>query len=215
MRVDLRLFSLLVLLGSAACTETGTLRLDGQVAQAQAALSTGQSSQSLTLGEGSLIISRARVAVSEIELEGGSDDEREAEMGAAIIDLNLDGAPTSVAVADVEAGTYHTLGLELVSRDISGQTASIFIEGTVDGAAFTFSSTWAPEAEFPLEPEVDVPANGEATAGVVFDVASWFSNADGSVIDPNEAGAREQIESRIIGSISAAASIESSGDGDD
>jgi hypothetical protein len=197
------------------CTETGKLRLDGQIAQSQSALTAGSSAQSLTLGEGALVISRARISVSEIELEGGEEeDELEAEMGPAVIDLNLDGAPTQVAVADVEAGRYHTLGLEFATRTWDGQKASILVDGSYEGTPFAFRSAWTPEAEFPLSPEVAVPANGEATAGVTFDVASWFSRADGTVIDPTDAASQEAIEGRVMASISAAAAIESGEDDD-
>jgi hypothetical protein len=163
-----------------------------------------------------LVIDRARVAVSEIELEGGSeDDELEAEMGGAVIDLELGGKPTTVTVGEVETGTYHTLGLELTVVDLGGKPASILVEGTYDGAAFAFRSGWAPEAEFPLKPNVVVPAKGTATAGVTLDVASWFSEPDGSVINPSDPASQSRIEGRVIASISAAAQIEVGPEGND
>jgi len=189
------------------CTETGKLHLDGQVARAAPAA--GTVAQGLTLGGGQLVIDRARIAVSEIELEGGSeDDELEAEMGSAIIDLTVDGTPTTVTVGEVEAGTYHTLGLEFTTRELEGASSSLLVEGTYEGAPFAFRSSWTPEAEFPLSPEVTVPPDGEATAGVVFDVASWFTESDGSVSNPNDPAARGRIEGRLVESISAAAEIE-------
>ena len=176
--------SLFGLLAFTGCTESGTLRLDSQVAQSQSALTTMPSGSSLELAGGTLVLQRARIAVSEIELEGGSDDEREADLGSAVMDLELNGTPTVVAADSVEAGSYHTIGLELTTRDFGGAPASIIIEGTSMGTAFTYRSTWRPELEFRLDPQVVVPANGEATVGVSFDVGAWFTAADGSAINP-------------------------------
>lgn len=198
---------LTTLLALPACGETGKLRLDGQMAGATP--ETGAASQGLTLGDGRLVIAGARIAVSEIELEGGGEgDELEAEMGSAVIDLKIDGTPTTVAVGEVDAGTYHTLGLEFTRRDLDGASSSLVVSGTYEGEPFVFRSSWAPEAEFPLSPDVTVPAGGEATAGVIFDVASWFTEADGSVANPADSAYQARIEQRLVDSISAAAEIE-------
>jgi hypothetical protein len=209
----------------AGCTETGTLRIDGQLSESSAALTTPGSGR-LELGGGALVLTRARLAVSEIELEGGSEDEeREAEMGAAVIDIELGGAPTNVRVEEVEAGAYHTLGIELHVADFDlmlavgprggefldfarGEPASILVDGSYQGEQFELRSKLSPEAEFWLRPEVNVPANGEATVAIVFDVASWFENADGSVIDPRNRENQAAIDGKIMASIAARATIE-------
>ena len=144
-------------------------------------------------------IERAQIGVSEIELEGGADDEREASMGDGVIDVVLGGNPTTVAVDSVEAGSYHTLGIEL---------KTITVEGTHAGAPFTFTSNIEPEVEFGLDPEVDVPAKGSASAGVSFDVPAWFRDADGNALDPNDAANQAAIESSILRSMAVNAVIE-------
>lgn len=208
----------------AGCTETGTLNVDGQLSESSASLTTPGSGR-LELG-GDLVITRARIAVSEIELEGGSEeDEREAAMGASVVDLELGGAPTRVRVGEAEAGAYHTLGVELHVADgalmflagsrsddladlARGEPASILVEGTLQGQSFEFRSRLTPEAEFPLEPPVDVPAGGSASVAIVFDVASWFMNADGSVLDPRLPENHTAIDGKILASIAARAVIE-------
>lgn len=189
---------------AAACNGDGNLRVDGQLAQGSAAQGT---QESLPLGDGTLIIERATVSLSEIEFEGGEEesDELEAEVGGGTIDLALDGSKTKVAANSVEAGTYHTLGLELQRRGIS-------VEGTYAGNSFTYVSDVAPELEFPLKPAVEVPAGGDASVGVEFDVASWFTAADGSVLDPTVEANRPTIEANIRASMAAHAEIE---EGDD
>jgi hypothetical protein len=147
------------------------------------------------------------VAVSEIEFEGGEEesDELEAEVGGGTIDLALDGSKTEVAASSVESGTYHTLGLEL-------RRSGITVEGTYAGNSFTYVSQVAPELEFGLEPAVEVPAGGEASVGVEFDVASWFTAADGSILDPTNEANRPTIEANIRASMAAHAEVE---EGDD
>ena len=190
---------------SVACAEQGKLKVEGKIAESSAALAAP--GQSLELGEGQLLIDDARVRVTEIEFEGGEDEEREAEFGAAEIPLALDGGPTTVAADSVEAGSYHTLGLELRSGN------SIVINGSYDGQPFSFVSGLAPELEFPLRPEVVVPADGEATVGVTFDIAAWFALSDGTLLNPGDPANVSTIESNIMASMAAHAEIELS-DGD-
>jgi len=202
-------------LALSACAERGTLRLDGRAASHSSAPAIGSVRAGLTLGGGRLVIDRARIAVSEIELEGGSeDDELEAEMGGAVIDIELGGKPTTITVGEVEAGTYHTLGLEFTQANFEGHTASIVVAGTYDGAPFVFRSGWSPEAEFPLSPNVVVPAKGTGTAAVTLDVAAWFAEPDGSVLNPTDPASTTRIEGRLTASISAAAQIETGSEAD-
>jgi hypothetical protein len=146
-------------------------------------------------------------------------------MGVAVIDLALDGSATNVRVDEVEAGSYHTLGLELHVADATlfalaggraaqlldfgrGDPASILVSGTHDDQPFEFRSGLSPEAEFWLRPEVEGPPEGEATVAVVFDVAAWFTSADGSVLDPRDRANQAPIEGKIMASIAARAQIE-------
>ena len=203
------LVSLAALAALTGCGESGTLRVDGRVAQTSAA-ATSSDGTVLEVGDGTLAIEAARISVSEIEFEGGEDDEREAELGSATIDLALDGGPTTIAADSVEAGSYHTVGLEL-----RGGGHSIVVEGTYDDSAFTFTSGLSPELEFPLDPNVDVPPDGEATVSVTFDLAAWFTDADGDVIDPSDDANQSSIERRILSSMAAHAEIEEEDDDDD
>jgi len=205
-----------------ACADTGTLRVDGVLTNSEALSQATQDSGSLTLD--ALVIERVRVAVSEIEFEGGAEDEREAELGAAVVDLALDGSQTEVAASSVQAGSYHTVGLELkvggaagaAFDDFGGETpASILVDGTFDGAAFTYRSTVAPEVEFPIDPPVQVTSGGEAAVGVTFDVAAWFVAADGTVLDPTDPNNAGIIEANILDSMAAFAEVEHEDDGDD
>lgn len=192
------------------CGKTGRLELEGEVGTASQALA---SDATIVLGAGDLVIQSARVSVSEIELEGGKEgrlSEREAELGPAEIDLELGGGPTLVATDHVEAGKYHTLGIELVQNG-----DSILVSGVYRDAPFTWASSMGHEVEFRLDPQVDVPADGEAVAGVVFEVGHWFTSANGAVLDPTDPANQAAIEARILDSLAAHAAIEREGTDDD
>ena len=169
-------------------SETGTLTLRSALKPAQ--------TQS-----GDLVIDRAHVAASEIELEGGKDDEREAEMGESEFDIALDGAATDIAVESVEAGAYHTLGIEFTR---------IEVDGTYQGRSFSFAADLTPEVEFPIDPELDVPVAGQASASIAFDVAKWFDGAD-----PTDAGSQGAIEQNITTALGELGVIEDEANDDD
>jgi hypothetical protein len=207
MTTKTRLFpAVLALSGAFACNGNGNLQVDGRLAETSASQGT---ESSLPLGDGTLVIERASVAVSEIEFEGGEEeDELEAEVGGGTIDLALDGSKTKVTADSVESGTYHTLGMEL-------RSGGIVVDGTYAENAFTYRSNVNPELEFRLDPPVEVPAGGDAAVGVEFDVASWFVAADGSVLDPSDEANRDAIEASIRASMAAHAEIEDDDGPDD
>ena len=181
--------------GLPACTgETGELRINSV-----------RSAQTEVPAAG-LSVSRALIEVSEIEIEGGTEaDEREASMGEGAIDVALGGEPTTVAVDSVEAGSYHTLGIEI---------KKITVEGTRDGNAFTFTSEIEPEVEFRTDPEVDVPAKGSASVGISFRVDEWFRDEAGNALDPSDRANQGAIEKAILGSMAADGEIEDESDDD-
>ena len=55
----------------AACGDSGTLRVDGLVARSAAMTAASASALALLLGGGDLVVERVRIALSEIEFEGG------------------------------------------------------------------------------------------------------------------------------------------------
>ena len=199
--------AVLALSGAFACNGNGNLQVDGRLAENSASQGT---ETGLPLGDGTLVIERASVAVSEIEFEGGEEesDELEASVGGGTIDLALDGSKTKVTADSVESGTYHTLGMEL-------RSGGVVVEGTYADNAFTYRSDVSPELEFRLDPPVEVPAGGDAAVGVEFDVASWFTAPDGSALDPSDEANRGAIEASIRASMAAHAEIEDDDGPDD
>jgi hypothetical protein len=211
------LISLVSLVGSVLCAgcggPEGTVRVDAALAKSEALLKAAQVGTTLELptGAGSLIVERVRIAVSEVELEGEEEDGEEFEMGERVVEVALDGAPTEVVAQAVPEGSYQELGMELMVGgfdELGGdEPASILVEGTYDGAPFTYRSTVAPELEFNLGKAAEVRQGGEARIAVTFDVAAWFLSGD-TALNPTDPVNRQTIESNILSSMAAHAEVE-------
>ncbi|MEO1483732.1 MAG: hypothetical protein AAFU77_16610 [Myxococcota bacterium] len=206
-RGRLRTISLLAMVGwvFTACggSESGTLTVTSSL----------PSTNPLVLGDGTLLIDSARVAVSAIEFEDEGLIDRESELGAAVIDIDVDGSKTVVVAQDVDTGSYNVLGLEFAVggagaefADFSGaEPASLLVTGSYSGSPFTFRSVVVPEVEFALDPVVEVTAGGNASVSITIDVAAWFTAADGSVLDPTDPGSRSTIDENILAALEASA----------
>jgi len=184
------------------------------------------SSQALVLGSG-IDVQRVRLNIGRLKLEQnesaaattasaatfehGSDDadagteeheDGEAEMreGPFVIDLDataLTGAVTKVFDASVPAGTYHEFKFE-VFPGAGLQNASVIVDGTIDGQAFTFTSSL--HASQKSEGSFVVGA-GSANITLAFDPANWFGAAVATRLDPRDEANRPAIENNIRASL--------------
>ncbi|MBW2526243.1 MAG: hypothetical protein JRI23_18830 [Deltaproteobacteria bacterium] len=200
------------------CGGEGTLRIDSELADSAALAGADQLGGSIVqpAAAGTLTLDRVRVAVSELELEGEEEEgDEEFETGARVVEIALDSTATEIVAESVPAGRYVELGLELMLADGSRGAAyadfdggSIVVDGTFDGAPFTYRSSTAPELEFALGEPAEVPDGGEARIAVMFDVAAWFLGPDGLALDPSDPANRPAIEANILDSMAAVADIE-------
>jgi len=158
-------------------------------------------------------LSRVRVSVRRLRLER---EDRTAEVeiaeGPLLLDVNgpaLGGALVDLVTANVPPGTYDELKLDIHALqsapsaafdDLVRRGASVLIEGTVDGQPFTFASGL--EAEIEHEGRFDL---GSASANITLNIdgSTWFKAADGSRLNPLDAGARDAIVANIRASFSA------------
>lgn len=203
--------------------------------RAGAPLTSAASRSALTLSNG-IVLSRVRVVVTKVELElaktadaGPADlEEHEMKAGPFLIDLSgqsLDGgAPATIASAGLPAGTYKEIKFKIhklqdsesgVSTDPALQAmatagASIIVDGTIDGAAFTFSTPMDVEQE--LEGSYVLSSTSNLTLNV--DVTSWFGGAGSARLDPRVDTARSGIESNIQHSFKAFRDDNKDGHGD-
>lgn len=182
------------------------------------------SSSALTLSNG-VSLSRIRMVITKVELElaktadagVGDLEEHEMKAGPFVIDLSgtaLDsGAPATIASADLPAGTYKEIKFKIHKPEATEQGvpadpgltamatagASILVDGTIDGNAFTFSTPMDVEQE--LEGSFDLASGGNLTLNV--DATSWFGGSGSARLDPRDASMRSQIEANIQHSFKA------------
>ncbi len=207
----------------------------------------------LDLGQG-ISISRVRIAVASLKLEGGmpasgggsggdsgggsgmdavarhdggstgggSDDAGEVRIGPFGLDLSgadLTGGLHHVLDSEVPPGTYSELRIDIGPVAAAGQDAtladlagrSVVIDGTVDGAPFSFASSLSAEQKREMNMAVTADAS---SAGVVLtiDPSGWFRAADGSRLDPTSDANRAAIEANVAASVDA---FEDDGHGQD
>jgi hypothetical protein len=181
----------------------------------------------VTDGVNTLVVTRARLVLDEIELEefSGRDCDNsgpgndpacpEIEIGPFLVDLPLTGGVRSTISAQIPAGTYHEIEFDVEPVDDSNAGAraffaanpdiprnrSIVIEGTYNGQPFTFMSSSRFELELEFEPRLVVDAGG-TNVTIDVDVASWFRSGT-TVLNPGDATMTAAIESRILASFAA------------
>jgi hypothetical protein len=160
-----------------------------------------------------ITLSRARIAVRSLRVENKSGDVQvKLSEGPLLIDASgdsLSGSLLQLATANVPAGTYDRLRIEVHRAEASApasfddlvkQNASVLLEGEIDGQAFVFASGL--EAELEHEGAFTL---GDAASNITLDldVSQWFKAADGSRLDPRDASARAAIEANLRASFGA------------
>ncbi len=214
-RLIVSLTSLLVL----ACARSSSAPVSFSVATT----TTAKASSALVVA-GTIDVQRVRLNVGQLKLEaqaggtesdgehddgedggmtdGGTGDVGEVEIsqGPFLIDLDATtlsaGAVTKVFDAQVPAGTYEELKLEIFPS-AALQDASVIVEGTVGGKAFSFTS--ALRAKQKKEGSFVV---GGTTANItlLIDPQQWFGTA-AAPLDPTVETNRAAIEDNIRRSI--------------
>jgi hypothetical protein len=162
---------------------------------------------------GGIELKRVRISVRRLRLER---EDRTAEVeiskGPLLLDVSgpaLGGALVELVRANVPPGVYDKLKLDIEALesapsaafdDLVRRGASILIEGTADGQPFTFASGL--EAELEHEGRFEL---GGAAANITLsiDASKWFKAADGSRLNPGDAGARDAIVANVRASFSA------------
>jgi hypothetical protein len=161
--------------------------------------------------------------------DGVADDCEEVELGPVLFDVPVAsaGAQQSVSV-NLDAGTYDAVEFKIRPPDASADQAflqanptfagkSIHLEGTWNGAPFSFDSDLSAEEELKLDPPVTLAASGTADVTIFVDVSAWFANQSGQLVDPSTAGKGQPNESLVAANIERSfhAFEDENGDGED
>jgi hypothetical protein len=100
----------------------------------------------------------------------------------------MHGAPPPSATTPVAS-----LGAEF--DDFKSTGATIIIEGTFAGAAYTYNAAFATEQES-VDP-ITVVAGTPVSLGLVIDASTWFVDAAGGALDPSVAANHDAIAANI------------------
>ncbi len=186
--------------GSAAPADGGTVSDDASKSQAR-----GSDSGSAGEGEGD---------DGATEMEKEHDDANEPVLGPLLADFSaatLAGGIEQLFQGVVPQGTFHELKLAIgpIGADQAGsnaalaemaaQHASLIIDGTVDGAPFSFVSSLV--AEVDLESEVAVSGDKSNNVTLSIDPKAWFGGSGTARLDPADPTNKSAIESNIKASI--------------
>src|SRR2546427_2390816 len=177
-------------------------------------------------GANSLSITQAQVVLARIELStagscattGEDDDCAELRLGPTLVDLPVD-ATTQVMLEDVAipAGTYSGIQAKLDAgkpdddepgasaflaahpafQAISVKVTGVFTDASNTTHDFTFTSEIDAEMAMRFEPPVTL-ASDTKNFTIAVDIASWFKDASGAVIDPTDPANAEAIERNIL-----------------
>lgn len=165
-----------------------------------------------------IVITRAQLVLAKLELqragatctsdvEAGDDNAsstescEELELAPTAIDLPVNGTVVDAFRVAVPAGSYSALEAKIrpaeVGRrgtaaflaahpELSG--ASVRVEGTFNGTAFTYTGDVRAELETRFDPPLVADGSG-INVTVAFDLTNWFRTAAGTLIDPATANA--------------------------
>lgn len=176
--------------------------------------------ETFTDGTNTLTINSVAVILGELELERTDFVDCETnpdattcgdfKIGPLLVDVPLGGTAREFAV-DVDPGTYYVVEIEIhrVSStnpddaalladhpEMDGQ--SIRIEGTFNGAPFTFASDLNAFQGYFIEPPITIDETNPSTnVTISFDLDRFFRDQGGMLVNPEEANEGGQYESLV------------------
>jgi len=192
---------------AALCACGGNTKMSARVG---APLTAGAAPLSVATG---ISLDRVRIVVSKVELKNANEAQGdELEAGPYLLDLSgasLEGGVVQQFSANIPQGTYDGLEMEIhklsdgesvtgALAEMKALNASIALDGTVDGAAFTFTSEVDETRELPGPFNI---TSGENNVTLNVDPSSWFLAAGGARLDPSDPNNRSQFEANIMASI--------------
>ena len=237
---------------ASACSETTETHLRGGVAvsfatrtptiTAPAGMTTLAAAfdDTIIAGNDTLVITRAQLVLSEIELKQVETSDcdvepepagcEEIEVGPVLVDLPLDPGAAQRLSVELPPGTYSRIDFEVhkPSDDEPQDQAfliqhpdfadlSIRVEGTFNGTGFTYESDLDVEQELDLVPPLLVDDVDPTNVTIFVDVDTWFRSPVGGLLDPDTGNKGGDNESEIKENIkqSLKAFEDEDGDGSD
>lgn len=165
--------------------------------QVQAGQTSAKSTSLADSANSGIVLNEVKLFIEEMELESVQSDSLDLEVENFIVNLPLDGSPLVLSEVVIPAGLYSEFELEIEKpddedmyvedpefRDETG-SYSIVVNGTYNGANFTFRSSEDFEIELELNPLLEITESGSSLLVVGVDLSSWFKDEGGTDLDPN------------------------------
>jgi len=219
-----RLLVLFIFFGFAACDVSSSDDSDTPTPQVRlnAVVQTNTLQKSTTQGNSAsnhVQLTEAKFLIREIEFESALDqDSLDFVTEPMVLNFNLSGGITEVAIADIKPGVYEEVELD-VHKPEDNETPpdpefrigssgderfSIILKGTVNGQEFIFRSreNFDVELEFPGNITIG-EANTTIDITLRIDPSSWFTDDSGNELDPSNFNDVDEIEENIENSFEA------------
>jgi hypothetical protein len=145
--------------------------------------------------------------------DGHADACEEVELGPVLFDVPIAtaGAQHTVSV-NIDGGTFEKVQFQIHKPEGSADAAfltanpgfagvSIRVQGTWNGAAFTFTSDLTAVQGIELSPPLVVSQTGTTDLTLFFDLSSWFKTSGGLLIDPASAASGQPNEATVLANI--------------
>jgi hypothetical protein len=200
----------------------GTTTTSGALVPTSGVLALASPADSLAITKVELVVARAELqrsgATCTSTADAGDDDHEddksceELELAPTLVTLPVQGTVANALNVTVPAGTYTALEAKIrpvrsngkggsgsqafltAHPDLAG--VSVRVAGTFNGKAFTYTGSPKSEFETSFNPPIVVDSTGAKNITINVDLANWFKNRSGALIDPstaNTGGTNEQL----------------------
>jgi hypothetical protein len=170
----------------------------------------GTPGDTIRSGDDVLVMDQVEIVFRRIELtsiESGSCDSvsgsgscLEFRTDPMVVDVPLGGGPLVSVSADIPAGTYRRIEFSIHKlddddprhADLAAQRPdlldrSVLVRGSFNGTPFTYESDLNEDQRVEVSPPLVVTGDTPANLTVRIDIAKWFVDESGSLVDPASA----------------------------
>lgn len=182
---------------------------------ADVSLTSSSSADALVITKAQLVIARVELvragATCTSDAASGDDDGAddndcaELELAPSVIDLPVNGTVVNALSVTIPEGSYTSLEAKLrpirtgsdggrastaflaAHPDLNG--VSVLVTGTFNGKEFTYRGAPSAGIERSFSPPLTITSGTPMNVTVNADLATWFRNSSGALIDPNTANA--------------------------
>lgn len=121
------------------------------------------------------------------------------------------GSNLTLASGDIPGAIYRAIGFTLAlpeNPDTPNPEYSVFITGTYNGSDLQFGTGLTFEHDINLAQGLEVPPeNASVDLVIVSDVRDWFTDQDGTIIDPGTQDGKDTIDMNIRSSFDIEAGV--------